>query len=103
MSRISLSFATLNLNSSPSFPFIPYNKQMANEETKKKNKTIKSTQSKIHKLIIYPEEVLFHTSNPDAECFATMLVQQDSIPLIVHEKGKVKVSEQLYGSEQRGT
>lgn len=57
---------------------------------------------KINKLIIYPEEVLLHPSIPDAECLATMLVQQDSIPLIVHEKGKVKVSEQLSGSEQMG-
>lgn len=56
---------------------------------------MKTTQLKINKLIIYPEEVLLHPSNPDAKCLATMLVQQDSIPLIVHEKGKVKVSEQL--------
>ena len=63
---------------------------------------MKTTQLKINKLIIYPEEVLLRPSIPDAECLATMLVQQDSIPLIVHEKGKVKVSEQLSGSEQRG-
>ena len=63
---------------------------------------MKTTQLKINKLVIYPEEVLLHPSNLDAECLATMLVQQDSIPLIVHEKGKVKVSEQLSGSEQMG-